>query len=117
MDEIFEHIKDFKKVLNANINIDTFLKLISHCTDGEFVMGGGQYANALTIEEWKTHFEYAKINVSPEQIKEFFEYLIKYRNQYFNNVNGDVYAVKKGFNLKGYENFEFECIVYYSINS
>ncbi|CAI9682039.1 hypothetical protein EAVNVH72_01884 [Elizabethkingia anophelis] len=118
MDNMIEQIRDFKKVLGTGIDIDLFYKLILHCADGSYPRKMNQYANNMTLEEWNELYKNAKIEVSIDQLKEFFEYLIKYYHGYFSRLHGEKYIVTKQFEAKKTEEmFELEYIVYYSINS
>lgn len=117
MDNMIEQIRDLKKVLGTGIDIDLFDKLILHCTDGSFLRKMSQYANIMTLEEWRELYKKAKIEVSIEQLQKFFEYLIKYYNNYFSRLHGEKYIVTRQFEIqKSEESFELEHIVYYSIN-
>ncbi|WP_265428538.1 hypothetical protein [Chryseobacterium sp. YIM B08800] len=114
MEHIKEQIGDFKKVLEEEIGIDLFNKLILHCKDNIYPNAMKQYANNLSIQEWVELYGKAKINVSENQVKVFFDYMIKYYED-FRKIQGKTYAVSRGFDRES-ESFEFEQIVFYSIN-
>ncbi|WP_106915354.1 hypothetical protein [Chryseobacterium aurantiacum] len=114
MEPIIEKIKDFKKVLETEIEIDLFNKLISHCQDSTNQNLMTQYINNLSIEEWVELYRNLDINVTEYQVKEFLDYMIKYYKG-FHKIHGKTYAVSRGFDKES-ENFEFEKIVFYSIN-
>lgn len=114
MDELIEQINDFKKVLKSGIDLNVFLKLISHSTDGEVVRMMGQYANVLPLEDWVLLYKKAGIEINEEQLSVFFEYVNKYFRKYFEKVQGNKYAIKRGVDFRQNEDFKFEKIVYYS---
>lgn len=115
MDEIIEQIAKFKRVLDSDVDLEKFIGLLSHSTDGEVIGMKGHYANVLILEDWVKLYKKANIEVNEEQLLVFFEYLIKYYNKYFEKVHGKMYAVKRGVDFKQREDFRFEKIVYYSV--
>ncbi|MGN7756986.1 hypothetical protein ACTJIV_05865 [Chryseobacterium sp. 22532] len=114
MEPIIERIKDFKKVLETEIKIDLFNKLILHCQDDINQNLMTQYINNLSIEQWVELYRNLNINVTEYQVKEFFDYMIKYYKGFY-KIHGKTYAVSRGFDKES-ESFEFEKIVFYSIN-
>lgn len=114
MDEIIEQIANFKRVLDSDVDLEKFIGLLSHSTDGEVIGMKGAYANVMNLKDWVKLYDKANIEVNEEQLLVFFEYLIKYYSKYFEKVHGNMYAVRRGVDFRQSENFMFETIVYYS---
>lgn len=118
MEDIIEKIQDFKKVLVTGIDIDLFLQLILHSTDGT-PNRMSEYANNLDLNGWVELYIVAGINVNEDQVLAFFKYMSEHYRQYISGNSMTTYGVKNIFtnDLRQSHNFEFEQIVYYSINS
>lgn len=115
MDEIIKKIKDFKNLLSLNIDLQIVNDLSSHCKNG-YEKFKTTYANNLQAAEWVELFNQENIKVDEHQITEFFEYMRKYYGEYFHKIDNKSFAVSKSFTKDRINNFEFETIVYHSIN-